>query len=170
MEDRPDRQPPGPTDGSDQQGQQRHRRLSARTRIEHDALLVALHRLEAALASAAPQRERAWTTRVRDDFRAVHDALRRHVHSSDAPDGLLAEILHVRPHHAEAVERLRREHEELCRLADDLETSVATDAEVPDFASIRAESADLLLASRRHHEREVDLIFEAFWTDIGVGD
>jgi hypothetical protein len=35
---------------------------------------------------------------------------------------------------------------------------------------LRADAAKFLSAIRRHHGWEVDLIYECFWLDIGVGD
>ena len=39
-----------------------------------------------------------------------------------------------------------------------------------DFAALRREATALLNALRQHHAAEVDLIYECFWVDIGVGD
>ncbi len=153
--------------------------LARQTRGEHDALLVAMHRLEAALAAAAPGREPAWNARVLKDLRGVQECLARHVASAEAPDGLFAEVDLSHPTLARRVDRLRREHADLLQQAGALERRVeefwcvewAPEAEErPDTADIRRRAARLLAALRDHQAHEADLIFETFYTDIGAGD
>jgi hypothetical protein len=160
--------------------------LSSQTRDEHDALLAAMHRLEAALAAAAPGRQQAWGARVRDDLHLVQEALARHVASAEGPGGLLAAIDPKRPAIVRRVERLRREHADLLQQAKDLQWRVerlcsiewtAYEAcmadevlEDPDAADIRRQATQLLNALRSHQAHEADLIFETFYTDIGSGD
>jgi hypothetical protein len=160
--------------------------LSHETRDEHDGLLVAMHRLEAALAGATPGRQQAWGARVQGDLHLVQEALARHVDSAEGPGGLLAEIDLTWPTMVHRVQRLRRDHTDLLRQANDLKRRVEqlcsaewTAYEVcmadevvedPDAADIRRKAMQLLNALRSHHAREADLIFETFYTDIGAGD
>lgn len=148
--------------------------LSRITKGEHDALLVAMHALEAALAAAAPGREQAWSTRVHDDLRVVEEALAQHVSSTEAADGLFAEIDVAWPKWLRRVEQLRSEHAELLQQASALRRHVELlwcgEWVTPDFASIRRRAARLLNALGRHQSKEADLIFETFYTDIGAGD
>ena len=158
----------------------RQAKLSRETRGEHDALLVAMHRLEATLAAAAPGREQEWGARVQGDLRLVREALARHAASAESPDGLLAELDLTRPAVVRRVERLRREHADLLQQASDLlrrverlgrvEQATEGAGERPDAADIRQQAAQLLNALRSHQAQEVDLIFETFYTDIGAGD
>jgi hypothetical protein len=160
--------------------------LSNLTRDEHDALLVAMHRLEAALAAAAPGRQQAWGARVQDDLRLVQEALARHVASAEGPGGLLAAIDLSRPAIVRRLERLRREHADLLQQANDLQRRVERLCSVewtayeacladevlddPDAADIRRQAAQLLNALRSHQAHETDLIFETLYTDISAGD
>lgn len=153
--------------------------LSQETRGEHDALLVAMHRLEAALAAAAPGREQAWNARVLKDLAGVQECLARHVTSAEAPDGLLAEIDLTCPTLARRVEQLRREHADLMQQAGALQRRVeecwcvewapGVDGR-PETADVREQAARLLSALRDHQAHEADLIFETFFTDIGASD
>jgi hypothetical protein len=153
--------------------------LSQETRGEHDALLLAMHRLEAALAAAAPGREQAWNARVLKDLGGVQECLARHVASAEAPDGLLAEIDLTRPTLLRRVDQLRREHADLLQQAGALQRRVeefwcvewtaGVDGR-PETAAIRQQAARLLGALRDHQAHEADLIFETFYTDIGAGD
>lgn len=146
--------------------------LARQTRGEHDALLVAMHQLEAALGAAAPGREHCWNDRVRENLSGVQSALERHVASAEAEQGLFAEIDLTRPTLVRSVERLRREHIDLVQQAEALRRQVAHYGveERPAFENIRQQAARLLEALRHHQAREADLIFESLYTDIGAGD
>jgi len=151
---------------------ERQQGLARQTRQEHDDLLTAMHRLEAALAAAAPGREQAWNARVLSELSGVQEALARHVASAEAPQGIFAEIDLSRPTLSRRVERLRQEHAELICQADALRKRIEPGGpdERPDFADIRQRAAWLLRALRHHQALETDLIFESFCTDIGAGD
>jgi hemerythrin-like domain-containing protein len=146
--------------------------VTEQTRAEHDALLEAMHGLEAVLASPAPGREKQWTRRVRANLDAVSDALARHVASAEEPEGLLAAIDLTRPTLVHRVERLRDEHADLRQRVRALQMQVEHHGadEVPSFSDIRQRAAWLMSALRHHQAVETDLIFESLATDIGVGD
>jgi hypothetical protein len=146
--------------------------LTRRVREEHDALLDAMHRLEAALTSAAPGREQAWNRQVIEKLRTVADLLDEHARSAEADDGLLAMVAAAQPRLLHRVERLRHEHVTLLEQARALERQITHHAadEMPNFRDIRQRVTWLLNALRHHRASATDLIFEAFSTDIGVGD
>jgi hypothetical protein len=148
------------------------RKLTEQARAEHDALFEAMHRLEAALASAAPGREQAWNKQVVEKLRGVVDLLDEHARSAEAADGLLAAIGAAQPRLLHRVERLRREHVALHEQARALEGQIEHHGadEFPNFRDIRQRATWLLTALRHHRASATDLIFEAFSTDIGVGD
>ena len=145
--------------------------LAQQTRDQHDDMLRGMHVLEAALASAAPGREQAWNEGVTEALRVVASALAQHVACTEAPDGLFAEI-DLRPTLLNRVERLRREHSDLLQQAQALQWRVEhyTADDVPNFQDIRQRAAWLLTALRHHQAQETDLIFESFYTDLGVVD
>jgi hypothetical protein len=121
------------------------------------------------LASPAPARERSWAQRARRELVEVRAALDAHVLSAEGPDGLLHELLLAAPGAAARVDELRAEHSQLIQAARSLAEGLTADTAV-DFHALRREASRLLAAMRQHHAAEVDLIFECFWTDIGVGD
>jgi hemerythrin-like domain-containing protein len=149
-----------------------HGTLVQQTCAEHDALLNAMHQLEAALASAAPGRENAWNEQVVARLRTVEDALREHVVSADGPDGLLAEIDITRPTLMRRVEKLRQDHAALLEQVRELKklAELRGGNATPDFQRIRQQATSLLNAMRHHQHMETDLIFETFYTDIGTVD
>jgi hemerythrin-like domain-containing protein len=152
--------------------QDRRERLTQQTGREHDALLAAIHQLEAALASAAPGREHDWRHRVDETLEGVAELLSQHVSAADAPDGLLAEIDTLRPTLLHRVKRLRQEHDDLLQHTKALTSHVAYagDEATPNFQDIRQRATWLLNALRHHQAAETDLVFETFWTDIGTVD
>lgn len=146
--------------------------LANQTRAEHDALLVAMHGLEAAAAAAARGREHPWNDRVLDNLRKVHLALREHMDSAEGPDGLFAEIDLCRPTLVRRVEQLRSDHARMLEQCAALVTMAEKQCqdECPPFADVRRQAMNLLNCLRRHQATEADLIFESFYTDIGAGD
>lgn len=147
-------------------------KLAQQARSEHDALLEAMHHLEAALASAAPGREQAWNKQVVKELRTVADLLDEHARSAEAAGGLLAMVGDAQPRLLHCVERLRREHVDLRQQARALERQIEHhgEDELPNFRDIRQRTTWLLNALRHHRAAATDLIFETFSTDIGVGD
>ncbi|MBI3463785.1 MAG: hypothetical protein HY000_12120 [Planctomycetes bacterium] len=84
------------------------------TQAGRNVLLHAMHRLEEALVTAAPGRERAWAKRVSEELLQVEQALNDHA-MTEAQDELFATILDAKPNLFHRVERLRREHSDLMR-------------------------------------------------------
>jgi hypothetical protein len=141
-------------------------RAAAQTRQEHDALVQAMQRLEAALARPAPGREAAWNERVAETLRTVAGLLAEHVRSAEREDGLLG-VIDLR-----FADRLRSEHATLARRADALRARVERrprEAAV-DVDQVRRYAERLLNALRRHQALEADMIFESFLIDLGGGD
>src|SRR5688500_6544486 len=72
--------------------QRRQDDVSRRTREELDHLIVAMQRLEGALASPAPTREHRWAARAKKELVHVRDSLEAHILSAEGPGGLFAEL------------------------------------------------------------------------------
>jgi len=147
-----------------------HRRdLSQRTRGEQDELLEAMHRLEAALASPAPGRAENWAVRVGKELSFVQIALQSHILSAEGSQGLFEELDRFSPAKQRKVDELRQEHYRLLEMAASLSSGLNSGCD-SDFAALRREATGFLNTLRHHHAAEVDLIYECFWLDIGVGD
>lgn len=144
--------------------------LSERTQLEHDDLIVCMHRLEAALASPAPGREPEWATRASRELREVQASLKRHIASAEGEHGLFAELDLTQGSAPARVTNLRQDHVCLLEKAEQLSQNLLQQGKLPDFAALRLEAEELLAALRQHYSSEVDLIYECFWLDIGVGD
>lgn len=155
---------------ADDQQQRRQQAASQRTRRELDDLVAAMQRLDAALASPAPSRERRWASRINQELSLVRESLEAHILSAEGPNGLFGELDLTRPTVANRLAQLRYEHSRLLEMAAELCSCLEPDGGLPDYSSLRSQAAEFLTALRRHHAAEVDLVFECFWTDLGVGD
>lgn len=152
--------------------QRNQHKLPQQAREQHDALVDAIHRLDAALLSAAPGREQSWSEQVLENLRTVVELLDEHARSAEAADGPLAVISAAQPRLLHRVERLRQEHVDLLQQARALERQIEHhgDDELPNYRDIRQRASRLLNAVRHHRASATDLIFETYLTDIGVGD
>lgn len=126
--------------------------------------------LEGAIAAPAPGRVEAWRKLASERLRGVSDAWIEHITITEADDGLFAEIMGLAPRLAHAIERLRREHESL-RAAISA-SAVRLDAVVdePGVDTSRGDLIDLIGLLSRHRHRGVDLVYDAYNTDISAGD
>src|SRR4051794_28287252 len=97
--------------------QSQQQTASENTRREHDDLLLAMHKLEAALASPAPAREEKWAGRAGQELADVRSYLESHILSAEGPGGLFDEVLLSGAGAGPRVEALRREHSDLMELA-----------------------------------------------------
>jgi hypothetical protein len=146
----------------------RRKRLTDEAKRRHDALDAAIAALERALAAAGGRAE-AWTERVELELEAVQDAIAAHVESVEETGGLFDEIEDHDPRLASPIAQLKREHRVLHDRAAALDARLQPDRR-PDVSGARREAAGLLADLRAHRAAEADLVYEAFWTDIGAVD
>src|SRR5262245_55536123 len=59
---------------------------------EHQAIVRAQQRLEAALTKGGTGRPRVWAQNVAVEMKLLYEELQRHVESAEGPDGLLSEM------------------------------------------------------------------------------
>jgi hypothetical protein len=133
-------------------------------------LRESLAALELALASPAVGRPLIWGERVRSVLLEVADDLREHVEVTEGPGGLHQAILAGDLRLTNAVAALTAEHGQLRATARSLVEASEPPVTAPDVEGIRERATELLAQLSRHRQRGADLIFEAYATDIGVGD
>jgi len=143
--------------------------LVHRAREFHDALTAAIEGLERALAAAASTRTEAWSERVASELSRVRAAVAAHVKDIEEDRGLLDEIEFAEPRLTRRVAELRAEHVDLVERAEALAHRVPARPDA-DFGSLRRDIAAVLAALRAHRGFEADLVFEAFWSDLGAPD
>lgn len=135
---------------------------------DQDRTLLAMQRLEAALAAAAPGRERAWRDEVRQALSVLGETAREEAENAARPDSLLCDIARTQPWLRTRVRGLRIRHDQLrdsiASLYDEL-TAAAGPA--VDFADIRQRLSWVLAGLRDQRGRESDLIYEAYYDAFG---
>jgi hypothetical protein len=148
---------------TDALGEARERRAGLRS---------ALGEVERSLASPAAGRPDAWVKTLRSDLQRLSEALDLHIRASEAPGGLLDDIMNSEPRLAHKVERARKEHEEL-RYRMDRVLDAVSDERAVDDATIKAareQVVEVLGGIVRHRHLGADLVYEAFSVDIEAGD
>jgi hypothetical protein len=134
-------------------------------------LLDAVAYLEQVLTAA--RGHTVWTEELRDHLGRLRDDFLAHVRGAEGDAGFYGDILRTSPRLAYRISRLAGEHDSLSREIDEV-LALADDvpADAPgerdswvDRLHHRARS--LLRRLSRHRQREADLIYEAYETDIG---
>lgn len=135
-------------------------------RVRREALAVAI----ADLGSELDEIEAQPTPDLDSFGSALRDllaTLRRHVEESDAPDGLIAQVIDDAPLFARQAEQLRGEHDGLLEVANDLiERAEAGDA----IESLVADARELARRLSEHRQRGTDLLLNAYMLDMSASD
>jgi hypothetical protein len=128
----------------------------------------AIGRVERSLASPAASRFEAWSKELADELDDLDAALELHIATTEAPGGLLDEVLHEVPRLAHRVAVLRDDHQALRSLLVDARNALPHSAdEVP---AARDHALALLDAVSRHRHLGADLVYEAYNVDMEGGD
>ena len=125
---------------------------------------------ESALARPATLDPRRWSDEAARRLHQVFEAFERHTRQSEGPDGLLEEIVEIAPRLANAVKRVREEHEDLLAEIASLEGATKDSVEVEHIQHVREEALGLLRRISAHRQRGADLIYEAYSVDVEGGE
>ncbi len=143
----------------------------AELRSDHARVLVAIAALERAAGAPSPRRRKEWLTNVRVALSQFHKATTREGEHESAPEGVLELIREAEPRLANEVDQVEQAYRELSRHVDRLRQQLErADPEQLDVVAVRKQIGTLLSEYRHLQAREVDLVYDAFNTDIGTGD
>jgi hypothetical protein len=145
-----------------------HAQLEA-VRVRRESLYQALVGLEDALSTPIGHRDR-WRLRVAMAVDHAANRLEEHVWETEAPDGLLIQVVNEYPRLACRAARLRDDHAELEKEIRELRTTLAEidDADIEARGdSLRHQALQFLGHLAVHRQRGADLIYEAYNVDIG---
>ena len=135
-------------------------------RQRREALAVAIAGLESELDEIEAQ-PIADTDRFQSAVHALLATLRRHVEESEAPDGLIAQVIDEAPLFARQAEQLSGEHDGLLNDANKLiERAEAGDA----IESLIADARALLARISEHRQQGTNLLLDAYMLDISASD
>ena len=131
---------------------------------DQDRTLAAMHRLEEALASAAPGREAAWRAEVVKALEVLDLATAEEDENAGRVDSLLSDIKRTQPRLRSRVRGVRVQYTQLRERIASLRRELGGEAEDDtDFGDVRQRLASLLMAIRHQRARESDLIYEAYF-------
>lgn len=133
-------------------------------RSDQERTLVAMHRLEKALESAAPKRERSWRDEVTTALTVLGKATIQEAENADRPESLLSDIARNQPRLRNRVRGIRTQYQQLRERIGDLDRELHQPQDVAsDVADLRQRLAWVLTALRHVRARESDLIYEAYY-------
>jgi hypothetical protein len=137
---------------------------------ERDTALAAVHRLEAAAATAGPGREDAWLQQVIADLRTVEDVFLSEREEAQRPDSLLSMIARDYPRRfSSRIRQLAEQHEAIITSTTTLRAQLESTGAVIGVEDLRQRLGGLLLLVRDRWARETDLVYEAIRLDLGRG-
>src|SRR5579872_3966000 len=131
-----------------------------------------MHRLEAALAQAAPRREKAWRRSVLEALRVLDEATSAEADNAELPDSMLSDLARTQPRLRNRVRGLRLQYRHLRESLQSLVVELDERSDGIDFADLRQRLGWVLTALRHQRARESDLIYEAYYeafrTELGA--
>ena len=136
---------------------------------EHRAgLRDAIGGVERALAGPAGERYERWGKELAHELDELGEALERHIAVTEAPGGLLDEILHEEPRLARRVHLVREDHAVMRQRLEDARAALPFDAD--GVAAARDRVVALLESVVRHRHLGSDLVYDAYNVDLEAAD
>lgn len=150
-------------------------------RADQGRTLSAMHRLEEALAEAAPRRQGPWLDSVIDALVVLEAVVREELANAARPDSLFSDLARNQPRLRNRVRGLRLQYRKLLETITDLRHELGDiehrgdsrdrgdrhdrGSRVADIdaADIRQRLGWVLTALRHQRARESDLIYEAYY-------
>jgi len=139
-------------------------------RAQHDVLRRLRHSLDDAITAPSMDSE-VWVSQLCTVLTKLGRIFGRHVAEAEGPDGSLVEIMQLKPHLQPHVRKIKDEHltlggriAELCASA-----KACHDIDYSTVEDLRIEAGKLADAIALHQAAGVDLVYEAYLREEGVG-
>jgi hypothetical protein len=146
------------------------RKVMKDVRARRERLRAMMDRLEAALGTPLPKRERAWLKGVRAAFRELEAAVTDHIAGVEADDGLFAQVRTDAPRLVGMIRRLESDHSELADAVQVLGKRLTDAKPAANMDRVRRDLLQLLGRLTHHRQLGADLLYEAYVLDVSVGD
>jgi hypothetical protein len=141
----------------------------AQARAKRAHLHEVIVALEEAIAAPAPRP--AWAQHVHDALVELGAAFERHIAVVEGPEGLFEEVTHAAPRLANALDRLRSEHQGIRgAIVSALDAVRLTSGTSPATDDGREAVLGVLDRLMRHRQHGADVVYDAYAVDIGAGD
>jgi hypothetical protein len=140
----------------------------AASRSDRASSIDALRALEEIAYSAGPSRPEAWRDDVLGAIDELITNLQHQYQASQAENSLLSQVADDSPHLAGSVEALRSRETVVIEDLQDLRAELADYSRTPDIASMRSALAGITVEIREIRAWEADLVYEAYYVDLGV--
>lgn len=160
-----------PTDHEHEHTRPQSQLEEARDRREN--LHAAMMAVERAIARPAGGRAEDWAKQVHEALIDLGSEFERHIATTEEPGGLFEAVNAAAPRLAGQVNRLVEEHKSIRAAIAEALDAVRPQAHPfgpSEATGGRDVALDLLNRMLRHRQSGADLVYEAFETDIGVGD
>lgn len=145
--------------------------LVAETLKEHDQCMWVVAEVEACLEKR-PDRDGVWLSELLEKLSRLEAAMRAHFRVEET--GPIYRQLPVKhPRFADRAAALEGEHKQILatlRKVADKASAMAGEAEPYELRELNAHAQLLLATLQRHEAEENELVLEANWTEVGVGD
>ena len=142
----------------------------AAVRRRRAELYESLVALEQALAAPASGLEERWGGRAHRALVTLADDFAEHIAVTEGSEGLHQAIVSAEPRLTHAVAELAADHHRLTAAVAELVAISVPPLTPTEVAVIRDLGMRLVADVSKHRQRGADLIYEAYETDIGVGD
>jgi hypothetical protein len=129
----------------------------------------ALIETEDAIAAAAPGRFAEWTEAVLKALVHVHTAFHSHIEIAEGDDGIYEEVLDREPRLIDTVNRIKAEHPQILAMIHEPYNRLRL-REVDEFIpaeEIRDAVMKVLAKITKHRQKGADLVWEAYFVDLG---
>ena len=145
--------------------------LVSETLKEHDQCMWVVAEVEACLEKK-PDRDGVWVSELLEKLSRLEAAMRGHFRVEET--GPIYRQLPVKhPRFADRAAELEAEHKQILatiREVADKANGLAGEAEPYELRELNAHAQLLLATLQRHEAEENELVLEANWTEVGVGD
>ena len=132
----------------------------AKARENRSSLREAIDNAEATLAASPGDHVHAWAADVDESLATLGRALEQHIVVTEAPGGLLEDMVAANPSLRERVSQTRDEHEQLRAQLGRIRASLT--GRSTDVVAARRHVAELLTELIHHRQRGADLVSDAY--------
>lgn len=132
----------------------------AKARENRSSLREAIDNVEATLAASPGDHVDVWAAHLDESLEMLSQAVEQHIAVTEAPGGLLEDMISANPALRERVGQTREEHNQLRAQLGRIRSSLS--GRSTDVVAARRHVAELLTELIHHRQRGADLVSDAY--------